>query len=105
MSKTKRPITPAEAIEILTAALSYCQQAGMQIQMINTPNSPDLTLILPGVTLTGASLRMASDVTPPPSDVTSPPLPHPCPSDGGGREGVDTVTPGPPAPEPGLVPL
>ncbi len=84
MSKTKRPIMPAEALEILASALAYCQQAGMQIQTLNSAATDSLMLILPGVavdvTSAGAVFRLVEDsvtsalfdVTPPPIDVTSP---------------------------------
>ena len=47
MRKTAKPITPEEAIQLLSSALSYCQQAGLTIRAGNDGNT--LHLVLPGV--------------------------------------------------------
>lgn len=52
MSTTKRakrkmpPITPQEAIEILTSAVSYCQQAGLTVKAGNADGN--LALVIEG---------------------------------------------------------
>lgn len=98
MSKTKRPIMPAEALEILASALAYCQQAGMKIQTLNSPTTSNLMLVLPGVavdvTPSGASFRLVEhSVTPPEIDVTSPPNAVTPPEGGVGEPaGVDVTS-------------
>lgn len=47
MSKTERPITKEEAIEILSSGLRYCQKAGINI--LAESGAGGLVLTLPGV--------------------------------------------------------
>ena len=45
--KTKKPTTPAEAAAILQSALSYCLEAGLQVEGYN--EGLDLTLCIRGL--------------------------------------------------------
>ncbi len=55
MSKTKpkgkqhesEPITPSQALELLESAVSYCQQAGLQVSAVNDDHGT-LTILIPG---------------------------------------------------------
>lgn len=52
--KTKKPTTPAEAAAILQSALSYCLEAGLQVEGYN--EGQDLTLYISGLQYAGESI-------------------------------------------------
>ncbi len=56
--KTKQPITPAEAVELLTSALSYCEEAKVIVEGYNEPEGLHLfvrdTRYLKGKVVLGA---------------------------------------------------
>ena len=49
-SHAAQPLTPAEALELLQSAVSYCQSAGLKIHAGNMPN---LVLSIKGAVMTG----------------------------------------------------
>lgn len=57
MSKTKSPITPGEAAELLQSAVSYCLQAGITVQGYGANGT--LFLAFCGLTLEDAPQGMA----------------------------------------------
>jgi hypothetical protein len=52
--KTKKPTTPAEAAAILQSALSYCLEAGLQVEGYN--EGLDLTLYIRGLQYAGEEI-------------------------------------------------
>ena len=57
---TKQPITQGEALELLTSALSYCQQSGLSVTGYNETNG--LVLCIKGVTHTGKAIVVTPEV-------------------------------------------
>lgn len=49
--KTKQPITPAEAAELLTSALKYCQESGLMVAGYN--EGGELMLSISGLEYVG----------------------------------------------------
>ena len=54
--KTARPITPAEAAQILASALSYCNQAGLTVTGYN--DGASLKLSIEGVNYEGDKINV-----------------------------------------------
>lgn len=53
--KTKQPITPAEAAELLTSALKYCQESGLTVAGYN--EGGELILFIKGLEYNGAVIQ------------------------------------------------
>lgn len=50
-------IQPAEAVQILQSALTYCLQAGIAVRRLNS--GTDLILVVPGVNFDGTTADLA----------------------------------------------
>lgn len=60
--KTKQPITPAEAAELLTSALKYCQESGLTVAGYN--EGTELILSIRGLEYVGTVIQPVTLIPP-----------------------------------------
>lgn len=60
--KTKQPITPAEAAELLTSALKYCQESGLMVAGYN--EGTELMLSISGLNYVGTVIQPVTLIPP-----------------------------------------